>query len=148
MIAASINLTGNIISFSQAVTSNTSEIIESEQQAEVPTDLISQIFNSQITTMMLSTLIIAVVGIVINKFRKFKKTFDMVEILVKSQVKMKNHINERDQKIEERLNKFEEKYKIKIEDIWEGIDETNQKVDRVKDEATKALIDFLSRKKD
>lgn len=86
---------------------------------------------------MLSTLIIAVVGIVINKFRKFKKTFDMVEILVKSQVKLKKQAQEHEQNVEKRLEEFDDK-----------LDEIDKKVDRVKDEATKALIDFLSRKKD
>lgn len=145
-VIACVSLTSGILHFSQAISSNTSEIIESKE--EVPTDIISQIFNSQITTMMLSTFIIAVVGVIINKFRNFKKRFDMVEVVVKAQARMKQQADERERKLEERLLSFENRYGAKIDDVHERIDETNEKVNSVKDEATKALIDFLSRKKD
>lgn len=72
----------------------------------------------------------------------------MVEVIVKVQAKMKKQADEREAELEDRMTKFEERYGAKIETIYERIDETDKKVDRVKDEATKALIDFLSRKKD
>jgi hypothetical protein len=97
--------------------------------------------------MLLSTLIIAVVGIIIGKLRNFKKKFDMVEVIVRVQAKMKTDADKREQELENRICKLEEKYAIKFRDLYDKIDDTNDNIDRVKDEATKALIDFLSRNK-
>lgn len=164
MIIACGSLTGSILHFSQAVVNNSSstsidkEQVQDDDGAEkdqAPKDIITQIFNSQITTMILSTFIIAIVGVVINKFRSFKKRFDMVEIVVKAQAKMKKQADEREQKLEERLlkfearyGKFEEKYDRKLGEIHARINDTDNKIDNVKDEATSSLINFLSRKKD
>lgn len=98
--------------------------------------------------MLLSTFVIAIIGVLINKLRNFKKKLEMVEILTKALTKMKKQADEREAKLATELNIMRKDIDDHKDEVRDNMDETNKKIDRVKDEATKALIDFLSRKKD
>lgn len=82
--------------------------------------------------MLLSTTIIAVVGVLITKLRNFNKKMAMVDIHTNALVKFKKLAEEREAKMDQRLYEFEKQ-----------IDELDKKIDGVKDDSTKALIDYL-----
>lgn len=108
--------------------------------------------------MLLSTFIIAIIGVLINKLRTFKKKLDMIEILTKSHVKMKQQGDEREKRFEKRYIESQNKVSEQISQLCTKLDkkteeletkmdkqseELNEKIDTVKDDATKALIDYL-----
>jgi hypothetical protein len=70
--------------------------------------------------MLLSTFVIAIVGVLITKLRNFKKKLDMIEILTRALAKMKKQsdlreaeyaskIKELDYRIDKQINRLEEK---------------------------------------
>jgi hypothetical protein len=70
--------------------------------------------------MLLSTFVIAIVGVLITKLRNFKKKLDMIEILTRALAKMKKQsdlreaeyaekIKELDYRIDKQMNRLEEK---------------------------------------
>ena len=106
------------------------------------------IFDNSLTSMLLSTFIIAIVGVLITKLRNFKKKLDMIEILTKSQVKMKQQAEEREKKFETRFIESNAAVTKQISDLCEKMDEKTEqlenKINDVKEDATKALIKYLS----
>ncbi len=98
--------------------------------------------------MLLSTFIIAIVGVLITKLRNFKKKLDMIEILTKSQVKMKQQAEEREKKFEQRFIQSNDAVAKQIGDLCEKIDRKTEqledKIDHVESNATAALIKYLS----
>lgn len=96
------------------------------QTIEKQKDILDLLFDNSITSMLLSTAVIAVVGVLITKLKGLKKKLDMIEILIKSVTKMKRQADEREARIESKLT------------------ELNNKIDNVKNEATTALIKYLS----
>lgn len=98
--------------------------------------------------MLLSTFIIAIVGVLISKLRNFKKKLDMIEILTKSQVKMKQQAEEREKRFEDRFIKSNDSVSKQIGDLCEKMDrkteQLEEKIDDVERKATAALIKYLS----
>jgi hypothetical protein len=76
--------------------------------------------------MLLSTFVIAIIGVLVAKLRGFKKKLDMIEILTKAMIKMKKQSEDRETRLEKRLK------------------ELDDKIDNVEREATAALIRYLS----
>lgn len=111
-------------------------------------DIIDMLFDNSLTSMLLSTFIIAIVGVLITKLRNFKKKLDMIEILTKSQVKMKQQAEEREKKFETRFIESNAAVTKQISDLCEKMDEKTQqlenKIDSVERNATAALIKYLS----
>lgn len=158
MAVAGAQVTGFIfISFSQAVTvdNNTEQTIP---EPPPPQDIFSYLFNNSLTSMLLSTFIIAIIGVLINKLRIFKKKLDMIEILTKSHVKMKQQAEEREKKFEKRfidtqteigkqIGNLCTKLDTKSDELEKNLDnktrELEKKIGEVKDEATSALIQYL-----
>lgn len=97
--------------------------------------------------MLLSTLIIAAMGVLITKLRNFKKKLDMIEILTKSLVKLKQLAEDRERKLEQRFIDYQKENDLKMNDLDDKIDirmeELEKKIYDVKDEATRALIEYL-----
>ena len=105
--------------------------------------------------MLLSTFIIAIVGVLIRKLRDFKKKMDMIEVLTGSLVKMKRDSENREvimvnkeKEFENRLIKSQDEVKQQIANLYTQMDvrtnQLEQKIEDVKDESTKALIKYLS----
>ena len=98
--------------------------------------------------MLLSTFIIAIVGVLITKLRNFKKKLDMIEILTKSQVKMKQQAEQREAKFETRFIESNRQVSEQIGKLCEKMDgktkELEDKIDNVERNATNALIKYLS----
>lgn len=98
--------------------------------------------------MLLSTFIIAIVGVLISKLRNFKKKLDMIEILTKSQVKMKQQAEEREKRFEDRFIKSNDSVSKQIGDLCEKMDrkteQLEENIDDVERKATAALIKYLS----
>ena len=98
--------------------------------------------------MILSTFIIAIVGTLIAKLRNFKKKLDMIEILTKSQVKMKQQAEQREKMFEDRFIKSNDAVGKQINDLCEKMDRKTEqledKIDDVEKNATAALIKYLS----
>jgi gas vesicle protein len=111
-------------------------------------DLVDTIFDNSLTSMLLSTFIIAIVGVLITKLRNFKKKLDMIEILTKSQVKMKQQAEDREKKFETRFIQSNDVVAKQIGDLCEKIDRKTEqledKIDHVERNATAALIKYLS----
>jgi len=122
--------------------SNIKEKVEQNQ------DIISYLFSNSVTSMILSTFIIAIVGTLIAKLRNFKKKLDMIEILTKSQVKMKQQAEQRDKKFEERFIKSNDAVTKQISDLCDKMDRKTEqledKIENVERNATAALIKYLS----
>ena len=76
--------------------------------------------------MLLSTAVIAVVGVLITKLKGLKRKLDMIEILIKSVTKLKKQSDERDARIETRLRELE------------------SKIDNIQRETNNTLIRYLS----
>jgi len=119
-----------------------------KEKVEQNQDIISYLFSNSVTSMILSTFIIAIVGTLIAKLRNFKKKLDMIEILTKSQVKMKQQAEQRDKKFEERFIKSNDAVTKQINDLCEKMDRKTEqledKIDEVEKNATAALIKYLS----
>jgi gas vesicle protein len=111
-------------------------------------DLVDTIFDNSLTSMLLSTFIIAIVGVLITKLRNFKKKLDMIEILTKSQVKMKQQAEDREKKFETRFIQSNDAVAKQIGDLCEKMDRKTEqledKIDHVERNATAALIKYLS----
>lgn len=109
--------------------------------------------------MLLSTFIIAIVGVLIRKLRDFKKKMDMIEVLTSSLVKMKRDSENREVRLESKEKEFENRF-IKSQDEVKQqianlctqmdikINQLEKKIEDVKDESTKALIKYLSESRD
>ena len=102
----------------------------------------------------MSTFIIAIVGVLITKLRNFKKKLDMIEVLTKAQVKFKKQADEREKNFENRFIKSQEDFTKQVGDLCKKIDKYSEhmddkiialdnKIETVKDETTKTLIDYL-----
>lgn len=139
-----------LVAYSQS-TSVQKEIIEEQEQQQ---DIISTLFNNSVTQMLMSTFIIAIVGVLITKLRNFKKKLDMIEVLTKAQVKFKKQADEREENFEEKLIQYQKDFSKQIGDLYSKIDKYSEhmdekmialddKIETVKDEATKTLIDYL-----
>jgi len=119
-----------------------------KEKVEQNQDIISYLFSNSVTSMILSTFIIAIVGTLIAKLRNFKKKLDMIEILTKSQVKMKQQAEQRDKKFEERFIKSNDAVTKQINDLCEKMDRKTEqledKIDDVEKNATATLIKYLS----
>ena len=122
--------------------------------AENNNDIVAYIFDNSVTSMLLSTFIIGIVGVLITKLRNLKKKLDMIEILTKSHVKLKQLADEREKKLERRFIESQKEVKDSQEEVKKQISnlcqqleskskDLEQKIEEVKDEATKALIDYL-----
>lgn len=109
--------------------------------------------------MLLSTFIIAIVGVLIRKLRDFKKKMDMIEVLTSSLVKMKRDSENREvimvnkeKEFENRLIKSQDEVKQEIANLCSKMDikttQLEKKIEDVKDESTKALIKYLSESRD
>jgi len=111
-------------------------------------DLVDAIFDNSLTSMLLSTFIIAIVGLLISKLRGFKKKLDMIEILTKSQVKMKQQAEEREKRFEDKFIKSNDAVAKEIGDLCEKMDkkteQLEEKIEDVERNATAALIKYLS----
>ena len=86
--------------------------------------------------MLLSTFIIAIVGVLITKLKNFRKKLDMIEVLTKALIKFQKQAEEREAK----FNKILEKHTAETE---KRIDELEKEIEDVKNDATKALIQYL-----
>ena len=113
-------------------------------QAPKPeTDIVAILFSNSLIQMLMSTFIIAIVGVLITKLRNFKKKLDMVDILTKAYAKFKKLSDERELKFEERLCKVENDRDSEIKELHKRIDELSREIEKVRDESTRALIDYL-----
>lgn len=115
---------------------------------EPPKDFITYIFENSLTSMLLSTFIIGIVGVLINKLRVFKKKLDMIEILTKSQIQLKRQAEKREQDFEERFVKSQTEVRDEITKLCQKVDiksqELERRIDNVKEDATNVLIKYLS----
>ena len=106
------------------------------------------VFDNSLTSMLLSTFIIAIVGLLITKLRGLKRKIDMIEILTKSQVKMKQQAEEREKKFEARFIESNASVAKEIGDLQENMnkktEQLEKKIDDVERNATAALIKYLS----
>lgn len=102
----------------------------------------------------MSTFIITIIGVLITKLRNFKKKLDMIEVLTKAQVKFKKQADEREKNFEEKFIQSQKDFSKQIGSLCSKIDKYSEhmddkiialdnKIDNVKDEATKTLIDYL-----
>ncbi len=109
--------------------------------------------------MLLSTFIIAIVGVLIRKLRDFKKKMDMIEILTRSLVKMKKDSEAREVRMDGKEKQFEERFiksqdevKKEIANLCTKMDlktaQLEEKIDDVKNESTQVLIKYLSESRD
>lgn len=98
--------------------------------------------------MLLSTFIIGIVGVLIAKLKNFKKKLDTIEILTKSLIKLKRQIETRETEFESKYIKSQTEVSNEIAKLCTKIDtksaELEKRIDNVKDEATNALIKYLS----
>jgi amino acid permease len=119
-----------------------------KEKVEQNQDIISYLFSNSVTSMILSTFIIAIVGTLIAKLRNFKKKLDMIEILTKSQVKMKQQAEQREKMFEDRFIKSNDAVSKQINDLCEKMDKKTEqledKIDSVERNATATLIKYLS----
>jgi uncharacterized protein YqhQ len=125
-----------IFNFSSFIYSQTQEQVQEQEQdqqeqqqqfnQEEKKDILSYLFENSITSMLLSTFVIAIIGVLVAKLRGFKKKLDMIEILTKAMIKMKKQSEDRETRLEKRLK------------------ELDDKIDNVEREATAALIRYLS----
>lgn len=138
---------------SDLVPENTTNFSRKEQQQQQE-DIFSILFNNSVTQMLMSTFIIAIVGLLITKLRNFKKKLDMIEVLTKAQVKFKKLADEREKNFEERFIQSQKDFSKQIGDLCSRIDKYSEhiddkiisldnKIENVKDEATQTLIDYL-----
>lgn len=141
-----------LIAYSQSssnISTVSKQIIEQQQE-----DIFSTLFNNSVTQMLMSTFIIAIVGLLITKLRNFKKKLDMIEVLTKAQVKFKKQADEREKKFEDRFIQSQKDFSKQIGDLCSRIDKYSEhiddkiialdnKIENVKDEATQTLIDYL-----
>lgn len=128
-------------------TTTTTTTNEVREQVEESNDFVAYVFDNSVTSMLLSTFIIAAMGVLITKLRNFKKKLDMIEILTKSHVRLKQLADEREKKLEQRFIQSQKEVKDQIDTLCKKMDvkteELENKIDEVKDEATQALIDYL-----
>lgn len=105
--------------------------------------------------MLLSTFIIAIVGVLIRKLRDFKKKMDMIEVLTSSLVKMKRDSENRETRMENKEKEFENRFIKSQDEVKQQIvnlctqmdiktEQLEKKIEDVKDESTRALIKYLS----
>jgi len=106
------------------------------QHVENQQDIVSILFSNSVTQMLLSTFIIAIVGVLITKLKNFRKKLDMIEVLTKALIKFQKQAEEREAK----FNKILEKHTAETE---KRIDELEKEIEDVKNDATKALIQYL-----
>jgi len=128
-----------------------SQNLTNNQQVAQPMkqkDIIDMVFDNSLTSMLLSTFIIAIVGVLITKLRGFKRKLDMIEILTKSQVKMKQQAEEREKRFEDKFIKSNDAVAKEIGDLCEKMDRKTEqledKIENVERNATAALIRYLS----
>lgn len=111
-------------------------------------NVLDYIFDNSVTTMLLSTFIIAIIGTLISKMRNLKKKLDMIEILTKSQIKMKQQAAEKDKVFEERFIQSQKLVSEQIDKLCQKMDrkteELQDKIDNVERTATSTLIKYLS----
>jgi hypothetical protein len=122
-------------------------------------DLVDSIFDNSLTSMLLSTFIIAIVGVLITKLRNFKKKLDMIEILTKSQVKMKQQAEEREKRFEDKFIRSNDAVAKQIGDLCDKMDKKTEqiefniarkteqlefKIDNVERNATSTLLRYFS----
>lgn len=122
---------------------------EQEQENNDPSDtIVNYISDKSVITMLISTFIIAIIGTLITKMRHLKKKLDMIEILTKSQVKMKQQATEKDKVFEERFIQSQKLVSEQIDKLCEKMDrkseELEEKIDNVERTATATLIKYLS----
>ena len=108
-----------------------------QNATEKQKDLLSYLFDNSITSMLLSTFVIAIVGVLITKLRSFKKKLDMIEILTRAQVKMKKQAEDRETRIELKFKELDGK----IERNWIEMD---KKIDDVDKHAMDILLKYMS----
>ncbi len=85
----------------------------------------------------MSTFIIAIVGVLITKLRNLKRKLDMIEILTKSQVKMKQQAEEREKRLVKEISDLREEIDRKAEKL-------EFKIDNVERNATSTLLRYFS----
>ena len=111
-------------------------------------EIIEYVFDNSVTTMLLSTFIIAIIGTLISKMRNLKKKLDMIEILTKSQVKMKQMEDNRAKDFDRRFIESNAAVTKQISDLCDKIDRKTEqledKIDDVERNATASLIKYLS----
>ena len=113
----------NVVSFSYSQQQHNATIPVStvEQSIEKQKDILDLLFDNSITSMLLSTAVIAVVGVLITKLKGLKKKLDMIEILIKAVSKMKKQSDDRDIKLEMKLKELENKIESvqrEATDVW------------------------------
>ena len=129
----------NAFSFGYSIQSNVSAPSESpqEQEEKDEKDIVQYVFDNSLTTMLLSTFIIAIIGTLIAKMKNLKKKLDMIEILTKAQVKMKRQADEDRNKLAQQMKEDRKE----MDDMFE---ELRRQIDNVEKEATAALIKYLT----
>lgn len=138
---------------------NSTDTEEADQSDTPRKDFLTYLFENSLSTMLLSTFIIAIVGVLIRKLRDFKKKMDMIEVLTSSLVKMKRDSENREvimvnkeKEFENRLIKSQDEVKQEIANLCSKMDikttQLEKKIEDVKDESTKALIKYLSESRD
>jgi preprotein translocase subunit SecY len=134
---------------------NKEQTVTNVQQQQTNQDIISYLFSNSVTSMILSTFIIAIVGTLIAKLRNFKKKLDMIEILTKSQVKMKQQAEQREKNFEKKFIDTQTAFTEQIKGLCDKIDvntnsinskisKLDEKIEDVEKNATAALIKYLS----
>ncbi len=135
----------NVVTFAY---SQQSQNVSAPVQPMKQKDLVDAIFDNSLTSMLLSTFIIAIVGLLISKLRGFKKKLDMIEILTKSQVKMKQQAEEREKRFEEKFIKSNEMVAKQISDLYDKMDRKTEqlefKIENVERNATSTLLRYFS----
>ena len=131
----------NVFSFGYSIQSNNTSSApqqqEQQQEEKDEKDIVQYVFDNSLTTMLLSTFIIAIIGTLIAKMKNLKKKLDMIEILTKAQVKMKRQADED-------RNKMAEQIKEDRKEIDDVLQELRRQIDNVEKETTAALIKYLS----
>ncbi len=125
----------NVVTFaySQQSQNNVSAPVQPMKQK----DLVDAIFDNSLTSMLMSTFIIAIVGVLITKLRNLKRKLDMIEILTKSQVKMKQQAEEREKRLVKEISDLREEIDRKAEKL-------EFKIDNVERNATSTLLRYFS----
>ena len=141
----------NVFSFAysqQQSTNVSAPTTYTQQKIEERKDIVEYVFDNSVTTMLLSTFIIAIIGTLISKMRNLKKKLDMIEILTKSQVKMKQMADDREKNFERRFIESNNAVAKQIGDLCEKMDRKTEqledKIDDVERNATASLIKYLS----
>lgn len=132
---------------------------QTREEVEKTQNLVDYLFSNSLTSTLLSTFIIAIVGVLIAKLRDLKKKLDLIEIVSKSMVELKKESSRREKEFEDKFIKSNENVKEQIGNLCSKIDKNKEdlenkidhktdrleeKIDRVREEATDTLINYLS----